>query len=84
MRIEQLLLFMGLLLYAILASLDQHPPLLIMMFAILGMGNLLLPLAFFVRRFYANRPLPWNWVAFFPCRSGSEDSALPGVSFYCS
>jgi phosphoserine phosphatase RsbU/P len=70
MRIEQLLVFVGLLLYALLASLGQRPPLLIMMFAILTVGNLLIPVAFAMRRLFAGRPYPWNWVAFFPVQIG--------------
>lgn len=70
LRIEQLLIFIGLVVYAILASLDQHPSLLILMFATLAVGNLLIPLAFAIRPFFANRPFPWNWVVFFPVQIG--------------
>jgi len=66
LQIEQLLVFIGLVVYAILASLNQKPPLLIMMTAILTVGNLLIPLAILCRRFYVTRPFPWNWVVFFP------------------
>ena len=70
MRIEQLLIFIGLVIYAILASLGQRPPLLVMMFALLTVGNLLIPLAFAVRRLFADRPFPWNWIVFFPVQIG--------------
>ena len=66
LQIEQVLVFVGLVVYAILASLNQKPPLLIMMTAILTVGNLLIPLAIISRRIYATRPFPWNWVVFFP------------------
>jgi sigma-B regulation protein RsbU (phosphoserine phosphatase) len=66
LQIEQVLVFIGLVVYAILASLNQKPPLLVMMIAILTVGNLLIPLAIVCRRFYASRPFPWNWVVFFP------------------
>jgi sigma-B regulation protein RsbU (phosphoserine phosphatase) len=69
-RVEQLLIFIGLVIYALLASLDQHPPLWIMMFTILVVGNLLIPVAFAMRRLFVNRPFPWNWVVFFPVQIG--------------
>jgi serine phosphatase RsbU (regulator of sigma subunit) len=66
LQIEQVLVFSGLVVYAILASLDQKPSLLIMMLSILVVGNLVIPIAFAVRRIYVGRPFPWNWVLFFP------------------
>lgn len=69
-RVEQLLVFIGLVIYALLVSLDQHPPLWIMMFTILVVGNLLIPVAFAMRHLFVNRPFPWNWVVFFPVQIG--------------
>lgn len=69
-RIEQLLIFIGLVIYALLVSLDQHPPLWVMMFTILIVGNLLIPVAFGMRPLFANRSFPWNWVVFFPVQIG--------------
>jgi len=69
-RVEQLLVFVALVVYALLVSLGQHPPLLVMMATILTVGNLLIPLAFFVRRFYVDRPFPWNWIIFVPVQFG--------------
>jgi hypothetical protein len=66
LQIEQVLVFIGLVVYAIMASLNQKPPLLVMMIAILTVGNLLIPLAILCRRIYATRPFPWNWVVFIP------------------
>jgi phosphoserine phosphatase RsbU/P len=66
LQIEQVLVFVGLVVYAILASLNQKASLLVMMLAILTVGNLLIPLAFIARRIYVTRPFPWNWVVFFP------------------
>jgi len=40
--------------------------LVIMMLALLTVGNLVIPVAFLCRRIYANQPFPWNWVLFFP------------------
>lgn len=66
LQIEQTLIFVGLVVYAILVSLNQKPPLLIMMLTVLIIGNLIAPVAFATRRIYADRPFPWNWVLFAP------------------
>jgi hypothetical protein len=58
LQIEQVLVFVGLVVYAILASLNQKPSIVVMMLAILTVGNLLIPLAFLCRRVYATRPYP--------------------------
>jgi hypothetical protein len=65
-RIEQIIIFVGLAIYALLASLNLHPSLWVIMIATLSVGNLVLPLAFAGRRVYAYRPFPWNWLLFFP------------------
>jgi len=70
LQVEQLLVFVGLVVYAFLASLNQRPSLTILMVAMLTVGNLVIPLAFLVRRLYASRPFPWNWVVFFPVQTG--------------
>jgi phosphoserine phosphatase RsbU/P len=63
---EQILVFVGLVAYAILASLNQKPPLLAMMLTIVTIGNLLIPVALATRLIYQDRPFPWNWVLFVP------------------
>jgi len=70
MRIEQLLVFVGLLVYALLVSLDLHPSLLIIMSVSLTVGNLLIPLGFATHRLYADLRFPWNWVVFLPVQTG--------------
>jgi phosphoserine phosphatase RsbU/P len=70
LQVEQVLVFVGLGLYALLASLNQRPSLWVMMLAVLTVGNLLLPVALAIRRIYANRPFPWNWVLFVPVQLG--------------
>jgi len=65
-QIEQALIVIGFVVYALLVSINQRPSLLIIMLAIFTVGNLLVPFAFASRRFYVTRPFPWNWVAFFP------------------
>jgi sigma-B regulation protein RsbU (phosphoserine phosphatase) len=66
LRIEQILIFVGLVVYALLGSLGQKPSLAIIMLATLTVGNLLVPVAFAGRRIYVARPFPWNWVLFLP------------------
>jgi phosphoserine phosphatase RsbU/P len=64
--IEQVLVTIGFVVYAILVSTNQPASLFIIMIATLTVGNLVIPLIFASRRLYVTRPFPWNWVAFFP------------------
>jgi sigma-B regulation protein RsbU (phosphoserine phosphatase) len=66
--IEQVLVTIGFVVYAILVSTNQPASLLIIMIATLSVGNLVIPLIFASRRLYVTRPFPWNWVAFFPAQ----------------
>lgn len=68
--IERLLVFVGLVVYAFLASINQKTSLTITMAAMMTVGNLVIPIAFLVRRIYVRRPFPWNWVLFFPVQIG--------------
>ena len=65
-QIELTVVFVGLMVYAILASINQPAPLLVIIIASLAVGNLLVPLQIAGRRLYVSRPFPWNWAAFFP------------------
>ena len=65
-KIEQVILFVAFVTYAVLVSLGQKAPLLVVLLASLTVGNLLIPLAWACRRVYATRAFPWNWVLFFP------------------
>lgn len=65
-KIEQVILFVAFVTYAVLISLGQKASLLVVLLASLTMGNLLIPLAWACRRVYATRAFPWNWVLFFP------------------
>ena len=65
-QIELTVVFAGLVVYAILASINQRASLFVIMIASLTVGNLLIPLQFACRRLYVARPFPWNWVAFLP------------------
>jgi phosphoserine phosphatase RsbU/P len=65
-QIEQALVIVGFVVYALLVSINQRASLFIIMIATLTVGNLIIPLVFASRRLYVTRPFPWNWVAFFP------------------
>jgi sigma-B regulation protein RsbU (phosphoserine phosphatase) len=66
LRIELAVVFVGLVIYAFLTSIYQRASLLVIMIAVLAVGNLLIPLHMACRRLYMGRPFPWNWVVFFP------------------
>jgi phosphoserine phosphatase RsbU/P len=63
---EQAIVIVAFVVYAILVSMNQRASLLIIMVATLTVGNLIIPLVFASRRLYVTRPVPWNWIAFFP------------------
>jgi phosphoserine phosphatase RsbU/P len=65
-QIERAIVFVGLVVYALLVSINQRASLTIIMIATLTVGNLVIPLVFASRRLYVARPFPWNWVTFFP------------------
>jgi hypothetical protein len=54
--LELMLVFVGLVVYAILASINQQVSLFVIIIASLTVGNLLIPLQFACRRLYAVRP----------------------------
>ena len=64
LQIEQIVVFIALVVYAMLASLGQRPSLLIILLSTLTVGNLVIPIAFAARRIYVGRPFPWNWALF--------------------
>jgi len=66
LRIEQILVAIGFVIYALLVSMNQRSSLWVILIAILTVGNLVTPVAFAARRLYVGRPLPWNWIVFFP------------------
>ena len=65
-QIELTVVFTGLVVYALLASINQRASLFVIMIASLTVGNLIIPLQFACRRLYVACPFPWNWVAFLP------------------
>ena len=80
-RIEQVILFVAVVTYAVLVSLGQKASLLVMLFAGLTVGNLLIPLAWACRRVYASRAFPWNWVLFFPVQIALGLVCSVGLAF---
>ncbi len=65
-RIEQVLVTVAFVVYALLVSINQPASLFIILIATLTVGNLVIPLAFASRRLFVTRPFPWNWIVFFP------------------
>jgi sigma-B regulation protein RsbU (phosphoserine phosphatase) len=65
-HVELTVVFVGLVVYAILTSINQRVSLFIIMIASLTVGNLIIPLQVACRRLYVARPFPWNWIVFFP------------------
>ena len=57
-QIEQVLVTIGFVVYALLVSINQPASLFIIMIATLTVGNLVVPLAFASRRLYVTRPFP--------------------------
>ncbi len=65
-QIEQVLVAVAFVVYALLVSINQPASLWVILVATLTVGNLVVPLSLESRRLYVGRPRPWNWVAFFP------------------
>ena len=63
---ELAIVFVGFVVYALLASINQRVSLWVIMTATITVGNLVIPLVLASRRLYVGRPFPWNWVAFVP------------------
>lgn len=66
LRIEQVLVFVGVVVYAVMVSLKQQSSLFVILLSCLTVGNCVIPLAFLIRHAYVKRPYPWNWIIFIP------------------
>jgi len=64
--VEQVIVGIGFVVYALLVSMNQPASLWIILVANVTIGNLVVPFALASRALYVGRPLPWNWVVFFP------------------
>ena len=63
---EQLIVFIGVILYALLAALKIPLSFVVMMVMVLSIGNVMLPVNIAFAPIYSRRSFPWNWVIFFP------------------
>jgi sigma-B regulation protein RsbU (phosphoserine phosphatase) len=70
LQIEQVLVFVGVVVYAVLVSLNQRSSLFVILLACLTVGNCVIPFAFLIRRAYVPRRYPWNWIIFIPVQLG--------------
>lgn len=66
LQVEALLLFVALVVYAMLAAMNQRPSLKIMLLSFLVVGNVLFPVAYGGYQLCARQRFPWNWVIFLP------------------
>jgi phosphoserine phosphatase RsbU/P len=66
LQVEERLVFVGVLTYAVLAALKVQVSLAAVMGTVLGIGNITAPLMAACHRFYEDRPFPWNWILFLP------------------
>lgn len=66
LQYEQLIVFIGVILYALLAALKIPLSFVVMMAMVLSIGNVMLPVNIAFAPIYSRRSFPWNWVIFFP------------------
>ena len=66
LQYEQMIVFIGVILYAFLAALKISLPFVVMMVMVLSIGNVMLPVNIAFAPLYSRRSFPWNWVIFFP------------------
>jgi sigma-B regulation protein RsbU (phosphoserine phosphatase) len=63
---QQLIVFIGVMLYAFFAALRINFPFVVMMAMVLSVGNVMYPVNIFLAPLYKRRSFPWNWVVFVP------------------
>jgi phosphoserine phosphatase RsbU/P len=63
---QQLLVFVGVILYALFAALRIPLSFVMLMVMVLSIGNVMYPVNVGFAPLYNRRPFPWNWVIFFP------------------
>jgi phosphoserine phosphatase RsbU/P len=77
---QQLLVFIGVVIYAFFAALKMEAPFVVMMVVVLSVGNVLGPVMGFCIPICNRRRFPWNWVTFIPIlAAASLLSALASV-----
>jgi phosphoserine phosphatase RsbU/P len=62
---QQLIVFIGVILYAFFATLKVNLSFVMLMAMVLSVGNVMYPVNVAFARFYARRSFPWNWVVLF-------------------
>jgi sigma-B regulation protein RsbU (phosphoserine phosphatase) len=63
---QQLIVFIGVILYAFFAALKINFSFVVMMAMVLSIGNVMYPVNIFLAPLYSRRSFPWNWVVFLP------------------
>lgn len=63
---QQLLVFIGVIVYAMLAAMKAGASFALIMVIILCVGNVVGPLMGACQPLYSRRPFPWNWVVYVP------------------
>lgn len=63
---QQLIVFIGVILYAFFATLKINFPFMVMMAMVLSVGNVMYPVNILFAPLYKRRSFPWNWVVFIP------------------
>jgi len=77
---QQLLVFIGVVIYAFFVALKMEAPFVVMMVVVLSVGNVLGPVMGFCIPICNRRRFPWNWVTFIPIlAAASLLSALASV-----
>ena len=66
MQHQQLIVFIGVMLYAFFAAFRINFPFVVMMAMVLSVGNVMYPVNIFLAPLYKRRSFPWNWVVFVP------------------
>jgi sigma-B regulation protein RsbU (phosphoserine phosphatase) len=66
LQYEQMIVFVGVILYALFAALKIPISFVVLMAMVLSVGNVMLPVNIAFSPLYNRRSFPWNWVIFFP------------------
>jgi sigma-B regulation protein RsbU (phosphoserine phosphatase) len=66
LQLQQLLVFIGVVFYALFAALKIPLSFVTMMVLMLSVGNIMYPVNVAFAPLYGRRSFPWNWIVFFP------------------
>ena len=75
LRRQQILVFIGVVIYALFAALKMQAPFMVMMVVILSVGNVLGPVMESCIPFCNRLAFPWNWTTFLPILAASSLSS---------